>query len=67
VPERLRLVPEAVPFGPPHNVGQAYVRLAKAIHAGEQFAPDFDDALRLHQLLDAVQRSSDEGRTITLG
>jgi predicted dehydrogenase len=67
VPERLRFVPKAVPFGPPQNVGQAYVRMAEAIREGKHFAPNFDDALKVHQLLDAIQRSSDEGRVVKLG
>ncbi|UCC50944.1 MAG: Gfo/Idh/MocA family oxidoreductase [Anaerolineaceae bacterium] len=67
VPERLRFVPKAVPFGPPHNVGQAYVRMAEAIHEGKPFAPNFDDALEVHKLLEVIQRSSDEGRIIKLG
>ena len=66
VPERLRFVPKAVPFGPPQNVGQAYVRMAEAIHEGKHFAPNFEDALVVHKLLDAIQRSSDEGRIIKL-
>jgi predicted dehydrogenase len=66
VPERLRFVPKAVPFGPPQNVGQAYVRMAEAIREGKHFTPNFDDALKLHQLLDSVQRSSDKGRIVKL-
>jgi predicted dehydrogenase len=67
VPERLRFVPKAVPFGPPQNVGQAYVRMAEAIREGERFAPNFEDALAVHKLLDAIQRSSDEGCVVRLG
>jgi predicted dehydrogenase len=67
VPERLRFVPEAVPFGPPQNVAQAYVRMAEAIREGKHFAPNFDDALKVHHLLASVQRSSDEGRVVKLG
>lgn len=66
VPERLRFVPEAVPYGPPQNVGQAYVRMAEAIHEGKPFAPNFDDALEVHKLLDVIQQSSDEGRIMRL-
>ena len=66
VPERLRFVPNAVPFGPPQNVGQAYVRMAEAIQDGTRFAPSFDDALDVHKLLEAIQRSSDEGLTAKL-
>ena len=66
IPERLRFVPAAVPFGPPQNIGQAYVRMAEAIHAGNQFRPSFDDALELHMLLEAIQRSSDQGRVVKI-
>jgi predicted dehydrogenase len=67
VPERLRFVPKAVPFGPPQNVGQAYVRMAEAIREGKRFDPNFEDALELHNLLEAIQHSSDEGRVVKLG
>ncbi len=67
VPDRLRVVPATVPEGPPQNVGQAYVRMAEAIQADEQFAPNFDDALAVHRLLEAIQRSSDEGQVVKLG
>ena len=67
VPERLRFVPNAVPIGPPQNVGQAYVRMAEAIREGKQFSPSFENALKLHKLLDAIQHSSDEGRAAKLG
>ena len=67
VPERLRYVPDAVPFGPAQNVGQAYVRMAEAIHESNQFAPNFDDATQVHKLLEAIQQSSDEGRVVKLG
>ena len=66
VPGRLRVVPEAVPFGPPQNVGQAYVRMAEAIREGKRFDPDFEDALEVHKLLEVIQRSSDEGRVVKL-
>lgn len=66
VPERRRYVPRAVPFGPLQNVGQAYMRMAEAIQDGKRFAPSFDDALDVHKLLEAIQRSSDEGRVVKL-
>ncbi len=66
-PERLRFVPQTVPFGPPQNVGQAYVRMAEAIRKGNPFTPNFDDALKVHKLLEAIQRSSDEGCVVKLG
>lgn len=66
VPNRFRFVPSTVPFGPPQNVGHAYVRMAEAIQEGKQFAPSFEDALDMHRLLDMIQQSSDEGRVIKL-
>lgn len=66
VPERLRVVSPAVPEGPPRNIGQLYVRMAEAIRGGKHFTPNFDDALQAHKLLEAVQRSSDIGRTVKL-
>lgn len=62
VPERFRFASEAVPDGPPRNIAHAYVRIADAIRGGKRFHPDFDHAAQLHELLDAIQRSSDEGR-----
>lgn len=66
VPERLRVVPAGVPEGPPRNVAQVYVRMAEAIRGGQGFDPDFDHAVQLHELLESLQRSSDEARSVTL-
>ena len=49
------------------NVAEAYVRIAAAWEAGRAFEPDFDHAVRRHRLLEAIERSSAEGRTIDLG
>jgi predicted dehydrogenase len=64
VPARLTIVPEDTPKGPPHNVGQLYSRLAPAITEGRDVEPSFQHAVRLHKLIDAMQRASDEGRTV---
>lgn len=66
VPARLRFAPDSVPYGPPQNVGQAYIRMAEAIREDRPFAPNFDDALEIHRLLDAIQRSSDQGCVVQL-
>ena len=66
VPNHLRFVPPTVPFGPPQNVGHAYVRMAEAIQQGKQFAPSFEDAVRMHNLLETIHKSSDKGRVIKL-
>ena len=47
-------------------VAQAYARLADAYTAGSGFEPDFDLAVTRHRLLDAFERSSNEGRVIQL-
>jgi hypothetical protein len=66
VPERLSVVPAAVPEGPPRNIGQLYVRMAEAIREGKGFDPNFEDALEVHKLPEEIQRSSDEGRAVKL-
>ena len=66
VPASFTEVPDAMPIGPPRNVGHLYLRLAKAIRAGGEVEPDFDLAVKRHRLIDAIQRSSDEARTIAL-
>ncbi|MEO8751566.1 MAG: Gfo/Idh/MocA family oxidoreductase [Casimicrobiaceae bacterium] len=66
VPPRFVEVPQAMPAGPPRNVGHLYLRMARAIRDGTAVAPDFEVALNRHRLIDAIQRSSDEGRAIAL-
>ena len=66
VPDRFKLVPEGTPTGQPLNVAQAYLRFADALPTGEAFDPDFDLAMQRHTLLDAIERSSEEGRAVRL-
>ncbi|WP_089938621.1 Gfo/Idh/MocA family protein [Candidatus Entotheonella palauensis] len=66
IPERLMWVPSDVPQGPPFNVAQMYRRFAEAIQSGERMEPDFDTAVRRHQLLEAVQTASDQGGRVVL-
>jgi predicted dehydrogenase len=61
IPERYRWVPPAVPGGLPFNVAQLYRRMAEGIREGRSVSPDFDVAVKLHQLLDAIQKASDTG------
>jgi predicted dehydrogenase len=65
-PDRFKLVPEGTPAGPPRNVAQAYVRLADAIQTGDPYDPDFEHAVRRHKLIDAIERSSSEGKSVRL-
>ena len=72
VPDGYKLVPEGTPPGPALNVAQAYARFADATNgsglpsADGVFDADFDLAVQRHRLLDAVERSSSEGRSIHL-
>jgi predicted dehydrogenase len=61
IPESYRWVPPVVPAGLPFNVAQLYMRMAESIREGKSVSPDFDVALKRHQLLDAIQKASDTG------
>ena len=61
VPDRLTWIPGEVPEGVPINVAQIYRRLAEAIQGKGDAQPDFDIALKRHRLLDAIERSADQG------
>jgi predicted dehydrogenase len=65
-PDKYRLTPEGTPSGSPRNVAQAYVRFADAVQSGEPFDPDFDVAVKRHRLIDAMERSANEGRAVKL-
>lgn len=52
--------------GPPANVGRAYARMAEAIRTGRSFRPDFAHAESLHELLDLIEQSSAEGKTVSV-
>ena len=69
IPESYRRVPPAVPAGLPFNVAQLYMRMAEGIREGKPVSPDFDVAVKRHQLLDAIQKASDTGmrENFTLG
>jgi predicted dehydrogenase len=49
-----------------HNVAHLYLQLAESIRTGGPASPGFEIALKRHQLLDAIQRSSDTGERIRL-
>ena len=55
---------EETPKGPPFNVGQMYDQWGKGIQGEDSSYPDFDTAVELHVLIDAIRQSSDEGREI---
>jgi predicted dehydrogenase len=55
---------EALAGTPAHNVAHAYAAIVADLNGSGQRVPDFDHARDLHMLLDAVERSATEGRTI---
>jgi predicted dehydrogenase len=48
------------------ELGEVYAAHAHAIATGEGGAPGFSDALRLHNLFDAIRRSTETGQSIAL-
>jgi predicted dehydrogenase len=67
VPDRHNLTASATPKGEPFNVGQMYTLFARATRGGERRQPDFDTAVELHRLVDAIKRSSDTGSEAAFG
>ena len=66
VPERFSSAPATTPAGSPRNVAHAYARFAKTFHAKQRIDPDFETALGIHRLIDAIERSALEKRGIDL-
>jgi predicted dehydrogenase len=64
IPPRFTVIPDSVPDGPSRNVAQAYVRLADALSGGAPFTPDFAHAVRRHALIEAIERSAAEARSV---
>jgi predicted dehydrogenase len=62
-PPSLVVAPE-VPPGAPFNVGQMYARFGRELAGGARSLPDFDHAVRLHRLLDAIRMAAETGRTV---
>jgi predicted dehydrogenase len=60
-PKDLRWVPADTPGGPPYNVAQFYMRLARDIREGTHTCPTFDHAVARHRLLDAVEEAVETG------
>jgi len=67
VPDQYKFVPNGTPTGQPYNVAQAYARAAGALRGSGSFDVDFHLAVRRHKLIDAIERSAAEGRSVTLG
>jgi predicted dehydrogenase len=65
IPDKYVVAPEGTPEGSPRNVAQAYARAADAMADGG-FEVNFDLAVTRHKLIDAMERSNAEGRSIKL-
>ncbi len=66
VPERFRLVPADVPSTSALNVAHAYLNFARAIRDDRPAEPDFAYGLNTMKMLATFERSSEEGRRVTL-
>jgi len=64
VPPEYRRAPEEVPPGNARNVAAVYLALAEAIAGRESDCPDFSDALALHGLVAAIERSAQSGERV---
>ena len=65
-PVEFVVTPEGTPAGPPRNVAGGYARFADTTSSGATYEPNFDDAVVRHKLIDAMERSSKTGTSITL-
>ncbi|WP_202880512.1 hypothetical protein [Kribbella amoyensis] len=61
VPDRYYTAPPGIPVGPAARIAALYQEFAHALEEKRRARPDFFDALRLHNLLAATQRSAATG------
>jgi hypothetical protein len=66
VPSKYVVTPASTPTGGAYNVAQAYARAADALRGNGTFDVDFGLAVQRHKLIDAIERSSATGRSVTL-
>ena len=66
VPARFTVVAPATPAGEAVNVGQMYTLFAQSIGDRKNRQPNFETAVDLHRLVDAIKEASDEGREVRL-
>lgn len=64
VPPRLDAIPPNI-VGPARNVAGLYRAFARAIEERAAFKPDFGHAVAVHELLESLVRSSQEGRAVS--
>jgi predicted dehydrogenase len=61
VPCRYRLIPAAVPAGPPAHIAALYREIAQAINQGRPAHPGFDTAVHHHRTLAAIEHAARTG------
>lgn len=64
VPDRLSFAAAGTPDTEALNVGQMYTQFTKAIGGGANKLPNFETAVELHRLIDAIRYASDTGTTV---
>lgn len=50
----------------PGNVARVYAAMAQDLRTGSRTAPRFEDAVRFHRIVDAIERSAGSGRRVSL-
>lgn len=66
VPSRLFTAPESVPHTSALHIAGLYQRFAEAIQQNKRMDPDFNWAVKRYRMLQALERSSDEGKRIAV-
>lgn len=66
IPSGHRTAPDGLPV-PAVNVAQVYRRLAEDLRTGGHRTADFDEAVRLHALLDAIRESAAARARVVVG
>lgn len=51
---------------PAFNVARAYAAFAEDLETGAHTVPDFSDAVRLHELIGAIEPSADSGQRVDI-
>jgi predicted dehydrogenase len=64
IPDKYKAAPDVSPFA--ENVALAYARLAGDLRDGTSTCPTFEDAVRRHRLIDAIERSAASGARVQL-
>jgi predicted dehydrogenase len=65
VPERFTVAAAGTPSGEAKNVGQMYTLFARAVGDGKSRQPNFETAVDLHRVVDAIKQASDNGHVAT--